>query len=68
MLVIQNMPVVATKEEELKEVKLKDAPPSLLIVGDLPQYDNVLIVGEGEVLLEICGDSHLAALKCLLYS
>ena len=46
------MQVVGTKEEGLQELKL-DSPPSLLIVGQLPSYDEILIAAEGEVLLNV---------------
>ena len=58
------MQVVGTKEEGLQELKL-DSPPSLLIVGQLPSYDEILIVAEGEVLLNVT-TGHLTALKCLV--
>ena len=58
------MQVVATKEEGLEELKI-DAPPSLLIVGEIPNYDEILIVAEGEVVLNVTRD-HLSALKCLI--
>ena len=53
-----------TKEEALQDLRI-DAPPSLLIVGKLLQYDEILIVAEGEVVLNISG-GHLSALKCLI--
>ena len=57
------MQVVATKEEGLAELK-KDAPPLILIVGELFSYNELLIAAEGEVILTITG-GHLSALKCL---
>ena len=57
------MQVVPT-EKDLAELK-EDSPPFILIVGELPNYDDIFIVAEGEKLLKVTG-GHLVAVKCLI--
>ena len=59
------MQVVATKDDGLEELKI-NSPPSVLFVGQLQDFDEILIiVAEGEVLFNVSG-GHLSALKCLI--
>lgn len=55
---------VVPTEKDLAELK-EDSPPFILIVGELPNYDDIFIVAEGEKLLKVTG-GHLVAVKCLI--
>ena len=55
---------VVPTEEDLTGLK-KDSPPFILIVWELPNYDDIFIVAEGQKLLTVTG-GHLVAVKCLI--
>ena len=55
---------VMPTEEDLTGLK-EDFPPFILMVGELPNYDDIFIVAEGEKLLKVTG-GHLVAVKCLI--
>lgn len=56
------MQVVASREQGLEEAK-KDAQPSILIVGTVLRQEEIMIIGEGEVMLSFSAGDHLKALK-----
>ena len=61
--VVLYMQVLPT-EEELPGLK-QDSPPFILIVGELPNYDDIFIVAKGERILNVSG-GHFVAFKCLV--